>query len=121
MWFEKLLYNDDELLNIFLTEEERRELANPPANSVESVQEPVERRFIQTYKFKTPGIVRRITGTYFKKSGVQDIEKVKKRLREMKREYRSKHARYSVDLERIGQRNRQVFQSHDKMIGIVTY
>ena len=32
-WFEKLLYNDDELLNIFLNEEERRELEN--INSVQ--------------------------------------------------------------------------------------
>lgn len=89
MWFDKLLYNDD--INRVFAVNNPGEADNFSASEVE----------ITTYKFKTPGLIKRITSTYFKKSSQEDIDTIKQKIKKLKRRYMSRASSRSIDLENI--------------------
>ena len=72
LWFDKLLYNDD--INRVFAVNNPGEGENISASEVE----------VTTYKFKTPGLIKRITSTYFKKSNQEDIDNIKQKIKKLK-------------------------------------
>ena len=89
LWFDKLLYNDD-INRVFAI--------NNPGERDDYSNEEIE---VTTYKFKTPGLIKRITSTYFKKSNQEDIDKIKQKIRKLKLRYMSRASTHSIDLENI--------------------
>lgn len=87
IWIERLFYPDD-LNRIFVNNEEYGE------GEEEEIQ-------MKSYKFKAPGLIKRITSTYFKKSKEEDMLKIKMKLTRLIKKYKKQDSRRSIDLENI--------------------
>lgn len=89
IWIEKLFYPED-LNRVFANN-------NPGERNIADGDE-IE---VETYKFKAPGIIRKITNTYFAKSNVKDIKHIKRKVKRLIRRYQTKETRHSIDLENM--------------------
>lgn len=87
-WFDRLLYNDD-LNRVFAAN--NPDISNFSNGDIE----------VSTYKFKNPGLIKKITSTYFKKSDSNDIKEIKQKINKLKRRYKSRASAHSIDLENI--------------------
>lgn len=56
---------------------------------------------VSSYKFKAPGLIRKITSTYFKKSKKEDMKIIKQRVDKLIKKYKNRHSRHSIDLENM--------------------
>jgi len=59
------------------------------SQNVETVILPA-RRELKIYKFKAPAFLRKLTNTYFKRSQIEDLKMLKKRIIIEKKKYRSR-------------------------------
>jgi hypothetical protein len=56
---------------------------------------------VSSYKFKAPGLIRKITSTYFKKSGKEDMKIIKRKVDKLIRRYKRRLSCHSIDLENM--------------------
>ena len=59
----------------------------------------VPQRELKVYKFKAPAFLRKLTNTYFKRTQFEDLHDLKKRIRQLKKKYKSKETNMSFNLE----------------------
>ena len=59
----------------------------------------VPQRELKVYKFKAPAFLRKLTNTYFKRTQFEDLYDLKKRIRQLKKKYKSKETNMSFNLE----------------------
>eukprot|EP00347_Sterkiella_histriomuscorum_P000429 403375897 len=86
IWFEKLLYQEDRVQVTSL----QRELTQESQENEQT---------LKIYKFKAPAFLKKMTNTYFKKSHKKDLKLLKKKIHQIKRQYRSKQTNMSFNLE----------------------
>jgi len=113
IWIERLFFPDD--LN--------RVFANNQGVE-ESEDEEIE---IKSYKFKAPGLIKRITSTYFTKSKEEDMQKIKRKLSKLMKKYKKQDSKRSIDLENImrdrdfeAERNRTVSRFEETKVNNIT-
>ena len=59
----------------------------------------VPQRELKVYKFKAPAFLKKLTNTYFKRTQLEDLHDLKKRIRQLKKKYKSKETNMSFNLE----------------------
>ena len=69
IWIERIFYADD-LNRVFV--------------DIDDIDEIIEHEIeVKSYKFKAPGLIKKITNTYFAKSKEEDMLKIKRRLKRL--------------------------------------
>jgi uncharacterized membrane protein len=56
---------------------------------------------VSSYRFKAPGLIRKITSTYFRKSKKEDMKIIKQRVDKLIKKYTERQSRHSIDLENM--------------------
>lgn len=56
---------------------------------------------VKSYKFQAPGLIKKITSTYFTKSKKEDMDKIKRKLSVLIKKYKRNESRGTVDLENM--------------------
>ncbi|CAI2375351.1 unnamed protein product [Moneuplotes crassus] len=87
IWIERLFYPDN-LNRVFMQNEEMDDL----------IDEEIE---VKSYKFQAPGLIKKITSTYFIKSKKEDMERIKKKLSGLIKKYKRQESKCTVDLENM--------------------
>ena len=113
IWIERLFFPDD-LNRVFANNQ----------GAEESEDEEIE---IKSYKFKAPGLIKRITSTYFTKSKEEDMQKIKRKLSKLMKKYKKQDSKRSIDLENImrdrdfeAERNRTVSRFEETKVNNIT-